>query len=92
MSKTAIVIIVFVLGFIGLIAWSTFHGPRYRVQVCMQFHEHTTCKIVSGKNSEAALRGAIDNACADVASGVTDTMTCGQTPPQSIKWLERPGN
>jgi hypothetical protein len=90
MSKPAIAIIAFVAVFLCLLVWSTFHGPRYRVQVCMDFKGRSACRTVSGKSGEAALRGAVDNACADLVSGVTDTMACGQAQPQSVKWLNRP--
>lgn len=90
MSKTALIGLLFVAVVIALIAWSTFSGPRYRVQVCMAYSGRSACKTVSGKSEDAALRGGIENACADIVSGVTDTVACGQAQPQSIKWLSRP--
>jgi hypothetical protein len=65
-------------------------GKRYRVEVCMAYQGRTNCRTVSAKSEQAAIRSASDNACADIASGVTDTMRCDQSQPQSIKWLERP--
>ena len=91
MNKTALVVVGFVAVFVALLLWSTFKGPRYRVEVCMAYGGHSACKRVSGKSEEAALRGAIENACADIVSGVTDTMACGQAQPQSVKWLKRAG-
>jgi hypothetical protein len=90
MNKTALVVIVFVVIFLGLLGWSTFHGPRYRVQVCMSFNGRQACRTVSSKTEEAALRGGIENACGDIVSGVADTIACGQAQPQSVKWLHRP--
>jgi hypothetical protein len=80
----------FIILFIALLAWSTIHGPRYRVEICMAYGGRKACRTVSGKSEEAALRGAISNACADLVSGVTETMTCEQSQPQSVKWLQRP--
>ena len=71
-------------------AYSTLHGPRYRVETCMAYQGRTACKTVSAKSEQAALRSATENACADIASGVTDTMRCEQSEPQRVKWLERP--
>ena len=90
MNKIGLVIAAFLLGFIALIAYSTLHGPRYRVEVCMAFNGRTTCKTVSGKSEEAALRSGITNSCADMVAGVSETMRCEQSQPQSLKWLERP--
>jgi hypothetical protein len=79
-----------VIAFLALVAYSTLHGPRYRVEACMSYQGRTACKTVSAKSEEAALRSAAENACADIASGVTDSTRCEQTEPQSVKWLERP--
>lgn len=78
------------MAFLALVAYSTLHGPRYRVEACMAYQGRTACKTVSAKSEQAALRSATENACADIASGVTDTMRCEQSEPQRVKWLERP--
>jgi len=78
------------VAFLALVAYSTLHGPRYRVEACMVYQGRTACKTVSAKSEQAALRSATENACADIASGVTDTMRCEQSEPQRVKWLERP--
>jgi len=88
--KTGWIIALFVAALASLIAYSTMNGPRYRLQLCMAYDGHTSCKSVSAKSETGALRSAAENACADIASGVTDTMRCEQTPPKSVKWLQRP--
>ncbi len=80
----------FVAAIAALIAFSTLHGPRYRVEVCMFFGARFNCKTVSGRSETAALRGGIQNACADIASGVEETMGCEGSEPRSVRWLERP--
>jgi hypothetical protein len=57
----------------------------------MAYQGRSACKTVSAKEEANALRSGTENACADIASGVTDTMRCQQTPPQRVRWLERPG-
>lgn len=84
------VVLLFVIGFLALVAYSTIKGKRYRVEVCMAYQGRTNCRTVSAKSENAALRSGSNNACADLTSGVTDTMRCEQSPPKSIKWLERP--
>jgi hypothetical protein len=81
---------VFIIGFVALLAYSTIHGPRYRVEVCMTFNTQSTCKTVNAKSEAAALRSATENACADISSGVDDTIRCQNTPPASVKWLKKP--
>ncbi len=58
----------------------------------MAYEGRSACKTVSAKEEAAALRSATENACADIASGVTDTMRCQQTEPKSVNWLARPGH
>jgi hypothetical protein len=70
--------------------YSTVNGPKYRVQICMTYNSRSTCKTVSAKSEEAAVRGGISNACADIASGVTESMGCERTEPTSVKWLQKP--
>lgn len=71
--------------------YSTLHGPRYRVEVCMTYQGRTACKTVNAKSEMAALRSGTENACADIASGVTDTVRCQESEPQSVRWIQRPG-
>ena len=56
----------------------------------MEFQGKTACKTVSGKAEDTTLRTAIDNACADIAAGMNETMSCDHLTPQTIKWLKRP--
>ncbi len=88
--KIGFLVVAFVLAFLFLIAYSTIHGARFRVNVCMAYAGRSACRTVSAKSEEAALRSASENACADIASGVTDTIKCEKTDPQSVRWLQRP--
>lgn len=88
MKKPVLVGILFVLAVIGLIVYSTMNMARYRVEVCMQFNGRQNCKTTAGQTEEYALRTAKANACADIASGVTDSMACERSEPVSVKWLK----
>jgi hypothetical protein len=85
-----LVVALFVVAFLALLVYSTVHGPRYRVEVCMVYQGRSACKTVAAKSEEGALRSGRENACADISSGVTDTVRCQNSDPQSIKWLARP--
>jgi hypothetical protein len=56
----------------------------------MAFNGHTNCRTVTAKSEAAALRAGAENACADITSGVTNTMQCQAAQPQSVRWLQRP--
>ena len=86
MKKTVWIAIAFVAIFLIALVSSTFQGERVGVEVCMVFRGNRDCRKASAKTREEALRTAITNACALLASGVTDTGQCENTPPESVKW------
>ena len=89
MNKAGVVIALVIVAVLGLIAYSTFSASPYRVKACMTFKGQTACKIVKGKSEKGALETAITGACADIASGVTDTINCTQSQPSSVEWLAK---
>lgn len=80
----------FVVVFLCLIAYATWHGPRYRAEICVEFEGRKACKTVSAKSADAAVRSGTEGGCADIASGVTETMKCVGSQPASVRWLQRP--
>lgn len=85
----SILVTIGVIGFLAFIAYLTVSGPSYRVKVCMAFQGRNACKTVKAKTEQDAVRGAITNACGDIASGVTEVVACENTAPASITWIER---
>jgi hypothetical protein len=55
-----------------------------RCEVCIRFDGRDACRAVDGANEDEARRAAITNACALLASGVTQTMACERTPPTRV--------
>jgi hypothetical protein len=87
MSKPVLAAIVFVVVVLGIIIYTSISlGRRIRGEVCMEFNGQTACKTVSGDTREHVLQTAVSNACADIASGVTDTINCEHSPPKSVVW------
>jgi hypothetical protein len=56
----------------------------------MVYQGRTNCRTVSAKSEKGALRGGAENACADITSGVTETIACQQSQPTSVQWLHKP--
>jgi hypothetical protein len=86
-AKRFVWIIAGVLLFIGLLLYLTIGGKQYRVEVCVTYRRITNCKIASATTSQQAIRTATENACATIASGMTESIECGNTPPDSTKFL-----
>lgn len=87
MNKTVVIGIVFVLVALGFIVYSSMNMAQYRVEVCMAFQGHKSCRTASADTQDHAMRSAVNNACALIASGVTDTMSCERGTPTSVRWL-----
>ena len=53
-------------------------------EVCITFHGRQSCRSAAGSTPEEARRTAHENACALIASGMTETVSCQNTPADSI--------
>jgi hypothetical protein len=87
-SKAFWVVIVFGVLFLAVMYTSTRNLSAHRVEVCMEFNGRSACRTASGAAPELARRTATDNACAQIASGMSDSIACTNTPPVSVKVLE----
>jgi hypothetical protein len=86
-GRNTILAVIAVVLFIGLLAYLSLGQRQVRVEVCVQFQGRTNCRTAAGPTEEQAIRTATDNACATIASGMTESMTCGRMPPQSVRRL-----
>ena len=72
------------LGTLILILWSaTTAQTRVVCEVCLTFNGIPVCREALGANEEEATRTAVDNACAQVASGMTASVACTTRTPLS---------
>ena len=88
MGKPAVWIgLIFVLAF-GAIMYSSFKGmTQFRVEVCVEDSGRQACRIASAETQEKAQSAATVNACAQLVSGMTDSMACQSRAPVSVKVL-----
>jgi hypothetical protein len=84
-NKTVVLGIIFLVAVVGLILYTTLGTDRVRCEVCITYKGRTSCRAALGSTEREALRMAIDNACALIASGVTDSIACQNTPPDSVR-------
>ncbi len=80
--------VVAVVLFIGLLVYLTIGQKQVRAEVCVVFEGRRNCRTAAGPTQEQAVRTATDNACATIASGMTESMTCGRMPPTSVRVLQ----
>lgn len=72
----------------AVVIYSSFHVSDFECEVCIEFQGRQMCRKVNAKTKEEALRGAIDNTCALLSSGVTDTLRCQRTMPSKTECRE----
>jgi len=80
-GRTTIVTLLGLLALAGVVVYSSLGLTTHRCEVCVRFDGRQECRTVEGASEDEAMAGATTNACALVASGVTDTMRCQRTPP-----------
>jgi hypothetical protein len=80
--RNAIVTLVVLTPIFGFVVYSSFQVSDFECEVCMTFEGRDVCRTTTGKTEVEGMRTGIDNACAQLASGVTDSMRCGRTQPR----------
>jgi hypothetical protein len=85
-SKTTVVSILFLLAVFGALVYSTLDLQGYSCEVCVTFNGRTNCAKASGTSREEAQRTATDTACAPITGGMSETIACSNTPPDSVNW------
>ena len=76
MKWTSWLAAVTLVGIGAVVILSSLNVGNVRCEVCVSFRGREACRSVEAATEEEARRGARDNACALVSSGVTDTLAC----------------
>jgi len=87
MKKTVLLAVAFGVIVIAFVVFSTFNQNRVRCRACVTFNGRQDCRTASATTQQEALRTAISNACAQLASGVSESTRCESTQPDSVEWL-----
>jgi hypothetical protein len=88
MRKPVLAGVLVVLAIIVLLVMSMRDVSSHRVEVCMDWKGRTNCKTTRASTEEDAIRSAITNACAEMVSGVTDTLACERAEPARVTVLQ----
>ncbi len=72
------------VGFVAFVIYSSLDLNQFTCEICMDYNGLTNCGTASGTTEMEARSTAITVACANISSGVTDSMACSNTPPKSV--------
>lgn len=82
MKKSTLITIAIVLGFAGLLLYSTLSAQQVECDACVTFNGKTNCAKASGVNETEALRTAVNTACGTIAQGMDESIRCAGLPPE----------
>jgi hypothetical protein len=72
-----------ILAFIGFLAWTTVSAQKAECGVCVEFGGGRNCATATAADEEAAAQSAQTTACGPLASGMNESIACGNRPPAS---------
>lgn len=75
----------FLLLFGGLVVYRSFGVARTECDVCVTFQGQTACRTAAADTRKASIESAVTSACGTLASGMTDSIRCGNTNPDSVE-------
>ena len=84
MSRAGIVGFVLIAAVVTTVVGSSLMSGQHECEVCMEYRGRSQCRTVAGATPELARDGAITNACAYIAGGVTDGMACQREQPKRV--------
>ncbi len=67
--------------FSGLVIYMSLQVGAVRCEVCVEFRGARACRSVEGTSERETSAAATNNVCAQLASGVTDSLACERTVP-----------
>ncbi len=70
----------FFLLFVGIVVYSTIQLKVVSCYVCVKYRQHTECASASGRTAQVASEAAVTVACAQISSGVTESIACSNSP------------
>lgn len=88
MKKPLLIGLLFGLAVLGVLVYSSFQLSVHTVEICMNYKGQSACATSKGADKQTALDSAVQTACAQIASGVTDTIGCARTEPTKETWLK----
>jgi len=71
--------------FLGYLLWLTLASQHAECHVCVAFKGGRNCATASAANQKDATRNAQTTACGVLASGMDNTIACGNAVPERVE-------
>jgi len=89
MSRTTKATVVFLALIVGVVVYRSVTIARYECDVCLTFEGQRVCRTAASGERKATIESAVTSVCATLASGMTDSIRCENTPPDSVACRNR---
>jgi hypothetical protein len=89
MGKATWLTVVFLVLFIGAVIYLSTRIAHQECKVCVTFNGQNVCRTAASGTKQAAIESAVTSACSGLASGMTESIKCQNTPPDSVECTER---
>jgi hypothetical protein len=81
MKRSTLFTIAALLAFAALLLYSTLSAQKAECEVCVTFNGRENCATARGADEVEAERSAQTTACGTIASGMAETINCGNVRP-----------
>ncbi len=89
MTRTTKATVVFLTLIVGVVVYRSVTIARYECDVCLTFGGRRVCRTAASGERKAAVESAVTSVCATLASGMTDSIRCENTSPDSVACRQR---
>lgn len=81
MKRSTLLTIAALLAFAAMLLYSTLSAQKVECEICVTFNGRENCATARGENEIEAERSAQTTACGTIASGMAETINCGNVRP-----------
>jgi len=81
MKRSTLLTIAALLAFAALLLYSTLSAQKAECEVCVSFNGRDNCATARGATEAEAQRSAQSTACGTIASGMAESINCGNAVP-----------
>jgi len=71
--------------FVAYIVYGSLSSVQAECELCVTYEGRTECRRGSGVDEEDARKAAVKAACGVMASGMNESIACGNTPPTNVR-------
>lgn len=89
MKRSALWTIAVIAAILALFLYTTTAPAGQQCRVCVEYKGQHGCATAAGRTAAEATTGAKNTACGPIASGMNESIACGNTEPVLVECKKR---